>query len=773
MLFKAKKLYSIVAIIVIVFLSLVMLWNWSARRSLPEQSGIINIENLRNSVTIQFNKFGMPSVWAENDHDLFFAMGWQHAADRLFQMELIRRVSQGRLAEIFGVDALNFDQRLRRVGFARKVDEEINDVDSSTKNFLQDYVDGINTFIDYTPAFPPEFLLLGFAPKKWEITDVATIFLYQTWFSHALINVETQNKEILEKFSEELKPFLHKNMQWSPPTVFSENQFKLLGDDPFPLRMSLASNAFAVSAKKSTTGKAIFASDPHLQVNQLPGFWYAMGLHSEQGREAVGITTPGLPFVAMGHNGAISWAFTVAGVDIIDYYSEPIFAKDSLTYLAPSGWKKMLSYPELFYVKDEENPRLKMFYYTRHGVVVELNDSSAIAMHWAGYDFSLKDILPSLFNLNTTKDFETFRKNVTHTGALSANWLYADSSGQIGYQLGVPVPKRSYKNTFSILPGDSAKYDWKGYLTLEESPHSLNPERGWLATCNNQISVGRGENNEIPGFYDPYRIIRIDSLLREKEKYSVADLEDFQMDLIAPQIQRWKKLLENLADRAGKKELALRLKKWDGNTFGNNNLPTLFYLWWENLADVFLGDEIENLPAHINHSIIEALLTMKNASWVDDKRTTIKENWEDMLDKAFQTAYEEWNEEPWEDASTITFKHMLSKSKMISLIFNWDRGPFPYHGSPSTLNANFYKYIRSEKKFPALIAPSMRMIVDFANIDSSSMTLPAGESGNPYSHQYDSQIDFWLHGERIRLPFSWHSVVDESVSELTLVAGEN
>jgi len=760
---------AISAVSIGVVLILILGWQWYARQSLPEYSGEFEVKGLKEGVRIVFNDRGVPQIWADNDDDLYFALGWQHAGERLFQMEMVRRVSRGRLAEIFGEAALSFDINIRRLGFEAKALREINSVDTETRVLLQGYVDGINAKIDHFTYLPPEFILLGTVPQEWDIVDVGAILIYQTWFSHALMNTEARNHDLLEKFGDELAPFMREVISWSPPTIHSKDISAILGPELYPLRMGNASNAFAISPGLSNTGSAILASDPHLQVNQLPGFWYAVGMHSESGTNVVGITVPGLPFLAMGHNGEIAWAFTVAAVDIIDYYAEPLKKDDSLQYRIPGGWERMEVSKEYFFIKGDEKPVEKTFFRTRHGVVTDFKDSIAVAMHWAGYDFKLPEMLKAVVSIHKSNDFNSFREVVTKVGALNVNWAFADAKGNIGYQLGVPVPVRNYDNTFQLLPGDSAFYDWLGYLPLSLAPHLLNPKSGWLATCNNQPQEESSRQTNIPGFYDPYRIIRASEVLAGADKISTSDLRKLQMDLISPQVRRWKDLLSHIAGEAGKMELSKKINSWNGSIDGESQLAGLFYLWWEYLPDAFLGDEMNSSHVNVVSTIVEGLLELRDASWIDDINTEKIESWEDNVKTAFGKAYDHWNNRKWKNMTRISFRHMLDKSVFVSTAFNWSIKDLPYQGSQSTLNANYFFYKASDHTFPVYTAPSMRMIVNFANIDSSTLYLPAGQSGHPYSPHYSDQVQIWMQDSNAYIPFSWEAVVVEQVSQVVLI----
>jgi penicillin amidase len=295
--------------------------------------------------------------------------------------------------------------------------------------------------------------------------------------------------------------------------------------------MARASNSWAVVPQKSLSGAVLHASDPHLQIHQIPGFWYLVGLHSDEGTNVLGVTAAGLPTVVMGHNDSIAYAFTVASIDVIDYYREQRHPQDSLKVLTEDGYRDMDIFEEEIFVEGESGPRNVTLYSTAHGPVVRTDSLSVLSLKWAGFDFDACDLVRSAMKLHRAANFQQFREAVTGFGALDVNWTYSDINGNIGYQLGTPVPRRNFSDTFFQIAAEDSSKRWKGYYNLKDTPFALNPPQGWLATCNNRIVSDRWPY-PLPGFYDPYRINRAAALLSEKEVFSSTDFEEMQLDLL-------------------------------------------------------------------------------------------------------------------------------------------------------------------------------------------------------------------------------------------------
>ncbi|MEL6824025.1 MAG: penicillin acylase family protein, partial [Calditrichota bacterium] len=380
----------------IVFLLILLIWfgtPWMLSLSTADYDGEISVNGITTPVDITFDARGIPQVWAANDADLYFSLGYLHASERLFQMELVRRLSKGELSALFGAAALGTDKWQRTVGFARKAEEDIRELPPAERDILQAYCAGINAWKNSKTILPPEFFILQLEPEDWTALDCVTIMLYQTWYSHSLRNFDGRYRNLITKLGEDLHSVLREYKIWSPATVPDGILSSLFPTpDHTPLSMSMASNSWVVAPGKSTSGAALHASDPHLQINSVPGFWYAVGLHSPS-INVLGITAPGIPFVSMGHNGRIAYAFTVAAVDIIDRVHFPYSGNDTTQVLSVTGPVKLRTVYEEIPVKDEASPRRVAILLTDEGPVTDSDSSGVYAMKWAGYDFSAADIM--------------------------------------------------------------------------------------------------------------------------------------------------------------------------------------------------------------------------------------------------------------------------------------------------------------------------------------------------------------------------------------------
>jgi penicillin G amidase len=698
---------------------------WYLARSVMAYDGSVKA-GVAAPVEITFDARGIPQIWAKTDRDAYFTIGYLHASERLFQMELVRRLARGELSEVFGEAAYDTDVFQRRVGFARRA--KASELSASTRATMQSYVDGVNAGIRTAKMLPPELAILRLTPRPWTLDDCLAISNYQTWFSHQLMDQDEKYQKIIAKLGMPGSALANAGHPWSPPTVPD-------------MRITNASNSWAIAPARSSTKAALHAADPHLSIDQVPGLWYLAGLHSEEGLNVVGVTYGGAPFVVMGHNDDIAFSFTVASVDLIDYYND----------------RPQRSIREEIRVKGEERPRVLEIHEGLRGPMMDGNTS----LRWAGFDFSPAQISESALRLQKAKTFDDFRRAVTGFGALDANWIYSDRSGNIGYQLGAPVPLRDY-DTYVRQNASDPKSMWTGYRTLDETPHALNPAKGFLASCNNQ-PVSRDFAYRIPGFYDPYRIIRADALL--PTKHTPAEMHAMQLDLTSGLSLRWKTLAADGAKKAGLAEEARLLAAWNGASTADSREALLFAAWWRMLPRAVFEDEL-GADWDAGRVLIDEALTSNTA--IDDRRTPQVETLADVSARAMKDAKEIAGGRTWGEACKLIVRHPLSRVKVLDWWLHLDRGPVAGTGDPGALNANFFSYHADTKSFRSRVGPSMRFVLDWSNVDAFTMNGALGQSGNPFSSHYADFLPMMQRGETWTVPFTKEKVFARKTSLLRL-----
>ena len=784
-----KKKRNLLIGLVILLILIVAAWTYTyvlLRNSVPQRAGEIQAESLQNDVRITFDAKGIPQIWAQKETDAYFAMGYLHASDRLFQMDMTRRVAQGKLAELLGKSVFFIDLHQRTVGHKRIAQKFLAKLSPANRARLEAYSKGVNHYVQ-SAVLPFEYILLRKDFDPWSVYDCLTVFSFQTWFSDYLMSSD----EFLTRVADSLGHEKARSISlpyplWAPKTI-PENLKLSAGDNSpgaklaeqifanaeLPFRMSNSSNSWVVSPQKSQSGGAMLASDPHLEIRSLPQFWYALGLHiAEKGQDVLGISTPGLPTIVMGHNGKAAWAFTVSGVDVNEYYQEKINPQDSSQYLTPAGWRKMKIYEEEIFISGYDKPYVLRVKETRNGPLVFQHDSlrHSYALHWAGYDVDLAHAFESGFNLMRVSDFNGFRKAVSGLGALDASWTYADSAGNIGYQLGTPIAVRPPKTDNLPVPGWTDEYRWQGFVPWEETPYSYNPPRGWLAVCNNKPAQEHADY-ELAGHYASDRILRISQLLQSKEKFSVKDMQDFQMDTKDAYLLRWKEIVAVVLEEAGKREKAHQIRKWDGLTSIESKETALISLFINRLRHLTFDDELGAQSKKLLHSDVETVYLHGPDFWFDDVNTKEKESRETITREAMRQTLQMVGEKNWGDLHTLTMSHPLSVVPLFSGLLELQHGPHPWAGTMGTLNASFYgEDEKNPGHFHSIVGPSWRFVIDFADPDAATMVLPAGVSGNPMSDHFMDFYELWKNGGRWNVPFSYEKVKSAAKHILILKA---
>ncbi len=768
-----KRFLLIVACLILAALCLIWFGGrWILSYSVAEYAGELSVSHLQHRVDITFDAKGIPQIWAETQDDAFLSMGWLHASERLFQMELIRRMSTGELAELFGEFAYEIDLFQRKIGTRRIAQRGLKHIDAETLHLLERYCQGINAWIKHKMILPIEFIVLNETPRLWTPLDCLTVMLYQTWFTMEESDLNKEHHLLLEKFGEGLAQYLQEPFLWSPPTIRNHPLSPFFKHTRFPFQMAKASNSWVVSPDKSTTGAALHASDPHLEIYQIPGLWYIMGIHSQEGLHFLGVTAPGLPFGVMGHNGTIAYAFTLAGVDVTDYYRYQRHPDDKLKILTENGYQPLTRLQEEIQVAGEENPRQVEIYTTPRGVVVEETPTAVVALKWAGSDFDAGETMESAFAIMKSQNFSEFQKAVTGVGAFNVNWTYSDIQGNIGYQLGTPIPKRRYANTFQHVSGADPATAWQGYYSLSETPYAYNPPEGWLASCNNQI-VPEDWSYPLPGFYGLYRITRAETLLARKENHSPQDMRKMQMDLVSGIALRWKALLASAAKRLGQQALAEQITAWNGEMSLDEPTSLLFFFWWNALPQFIFEDDLGE-DYQQGASVLEFTLTYEIEAMLDDQQTPEhQETLEEIAAMTLKHVLPEAQGKTLRDVSLYEIDHPLAEIKILDVWLALNRGPFYVGGDGGSLNVNWLWHDEESGKYYTVAGPSMRYVLDWADIDAFTIHILPGQSGNPLSPHYADFIDIWLTGSEWIVSFSREKVYNQKASLLKLLPQNN
>ncbi len=424
-----------------------------------------------------------------------------------------------------------------------------------------------------------------------------------------------------------------------------------------------------------------------------------------------------------------------------------------------NGWILRQSPDSLLLMDSDEVEHLE-FKVSKYGPVVDDIGSTGkqYAFYWAGFDTDLDKAVSSGFDLHSVRNFDQFRSVVTNLGALDANMLYADRDGNIGYQLTTPVPVR----------GDSG-IGWNGFYPLDATPHAVNPERGWLASCNNLPR----RSDDMQGYFFTNRIISIFHLLQSQDRFSPDDMRQFQMDVTDRYLLRFADEAARILELIEESSMADSIRQWDGSSDVDSRQTAILNVFKTQFKQMTFQDELGGFYSQVPDRWIECIGQIDSAGWFDDVVTEdVVESYDDIAMAAMEEALASANGKVWGQMQSLTMQHPLSMIPVLSGLLGLQIGPEPWPGSAGTLRASFYRQA-GDDMFETMAGPSWRFVVDFADVDAATMVLPSGNSGNPMSDHFRDFYPLWKAGEQWTVPFSRERVTESAVSVLHLVPGSS
>lgn len=798
---KALKitLYSLLALIMLALITGLIIITGIKRGAIPKYEGEMSLTGLSGDVTVYRDERGMPHIYANDEHDLYYAVGYVTAQERLWQMDVIRRATQGRISEIFGKDYVYDDLFLRCLDIPAKSNRVIAGEDPAIISCMQAYADGVNNYIkDAGEKLPPEFKILSYKPDPWTLENIANIIGYIGWdlasdnFYSDLFNYKLFKKFGIERANQLIPDWKadtsavypdfrldEKTLREVQRIISSMDKLEALGLSTFS-----GSNNWAVTGRRTETGKPILSNDMHMALDA-PGIWMQMHQVIPGKLNVTGVIVPGQPFIVAGHNEKVAWGMTNFGLDDIDLFAEKINPADSNQYFFNGEWKNMKVRDEIIKIKGGEQNTLKLRFTHRGPIISGMKDvnikDAALSMRWAGYDPS--DEIRSVYLLNRVSDWKDFRSALSTFRAISQNFAYADVEGNIGLNSGGGVAIRKGNGTI-IRSGETDEFDWKGYVPFEQLPTSYNPEIGYVSSANNK-TAGADYPYYIGYEYAlPYRINRIRQMLNEKEIFGIEDFKRMILDqhndysrLLTPWILKIKGKNVNLNPE---ETFALNsLSGWDYDLNKELIAPTVFEFFTISFAKNLLSDELADLFGELTMTVkdyyIYKILTAGPDEWVDDINTTEKETLDDIILRSFKdcikdltTQYgsdtEKWK---WGNIHTITFKHPMATVKILDKVFRLNSKTYGIGGSGYTVAPFKYK-----PGFKSYHGASERHIFNTANWDESLTVIPTGNSGIPASEFYMSQTEAYINGKFYKDAFTEGAVRAGAKYTLILKPGE-
>lgn len=783
-----KRVATIILVMIVLILAGGIIYlNRVKNRAVPDYNENVDLQNLTGPVTVFRDSMGIPHIYAATEMDLYRTVGFVMAQDRLWQMDLMRRITTGRLAEVLDPGLVGADQLFRALEFSKKSKEVLSKTDPGILECIDAFTDGINQFIEtHKNSLSFEFTLLGYEPEPWEPIHTANLIGYMSWDLNsgwesemALYKMQqVLNDTLLEELLPDLK---YQEIPVFPDFMTTRRDLKLQSYldealetiEKLGLQVFEASNNWAVSGARSETGMPLMANDMHLGL-MAPGIWYRMHQVVEGKLDVTGVVLPGAPYIIAGHNEDIAWGMTNVTVDDIDFYLETTNPADSNQYLLDGAWMDMRIVEEKITVKGMDEPVTRVNRYTHRGPVVSsftgVNDR-VISVRWQGREFSNE--LRSVHLLNRAGNWDEFRDAVKSFTAISQNIVYADRFGNIGLQTSAGIPIRR-EGGILVYPGDTTLYDWLGQVPFEELPSSFNPENGFVSSANNR-TVGEDYPYYIGTWFSlPSRVERIRELLQEKDLMGIEDFKRMLRDQTSRLAMNLTPVyLEALG--GGTEgiygEAFHELEQWDYDMNDSSSAALIYEMLWLDLNRVIFHDELgdELYPLMLRNNIIPRNLINRvritgKSAWCDDVNTPgIEESFHDNIRSAFvhtvDTLASLYGDDPslwqWGDLHKVALMHPLGTVPIVDRLFKVNRGPYRVGGSFHTVCPYSYPLGRS---FVADHGASERHIFSTADWDRSLTITPTGTSGVPASPHYLDQTERYVRNEFNRDPFSRKAV---------------
>lgn len=784
------------------------------RRPLPQTKGDLHLQGLHETVEVITDRYGVPHIYAQNEDDLFFAQGFVHAQERLWQMELNRRIGSGQLAEIFGEIALETDRFARRLGMHRASAAAAQQLPEHSKRILSAYAQGVNAYIERNRNnLPLEFTFLRFKPAPWQITDTIQWSKMMGWNLGGNWETEVIRARIVARLGAERASKLEAGYDPRHPLIIPpgvEYQGINLGIlEQYEQLKQLSgfgtmggSNNWVVDGTMTTTGLPILCNDPHLG-QAAPSIWYECHLVAGD-IDVIGASFPGTPGIVIGHNQHIAWGLTNAVSDVEDLYIEKFNPQNPSQYEYMGKWEEVQVIREEIKVKGANVPVIEEVHITRHGPILTNiphpspgaqpgnNGANAgtnelpLALRWTGLE--KHDIISAAQKLNRATNWEEFRDALREWDEPPQNVVYADIHGNIGYVMAGAIPIRAKGQALLPSPGWNGEYEWTGYVPFDELPQAFNPEQHFIATANNRVVDDNYPYYISHEWMNGYRAQRIRDLLTSKGKLAPSDMATIQADQYSlPAVEIVPHMLKLQPASPLEKDALDALRVWNYILAPDSAAAAIYSMFLFKLERIvfsaMLGDEETTLHSYLgvgstilspmngyasrSKPLLIRLLNEHNNNWFADSVVPNgPKTWDEALSGAFHASTEELraklgnNVSRWKYGAIhkMTYSHPLGMIKPLDRIFN--RGPYGIGGDIDTVSMGA---TLPNQPDIVMTVPSYRQIINLADLKASLSGHAPGQSGHPASKHYADFIKSWLRVEHHPQLFE-RSMIEENAA---------
>ncbi len=789
---------------------LAYVYRWLMTRPVPDLDGRMQLAGLDFPVTVRRDGHGIPHIEAATKADLFRAQGFVHAQDRMWQMEQMRRIADGTLAELFGEAAFDADYYARTIGIRRCAEKELSEIWPHEQEILEWYCEGVNEYMMQREGnLAAEFRLLRYSPAPWRPIDCLALAKLIGWTMSINWDGEVLRLLVREQFGTEAAADLETEQQPETPSILDELEEedtqrliltaqalmqeydKVNSFLPLMNASGQGSNSVVVSEARSSSGYPLLCNDPHLQVS-MPGPLYEQHL-TAPGINAIGAMFPGAPGLVFGHNQHVAWGITAAVTDVQDLFVERVNPENPELYEYDGEWMPLETVAEAFHIKGHPEPLVKKVRITQHGPIitdlVSEIDVLPLSLQWTGTQpghtfHCLLEVLAASSCTDVMKAFAQWN-------CPSLNVSVADVQGNIGYGLIGRHPVRG--QGLGLLPsaGWHSANDWQGYVPYENHPGLHNPDSGVIVTANNRIA----DSDSTPWLgcdFDPgYRAQRIVQQLEDLPVITPADLRRVQLDSFSSFAEELTSILIRLEPNDSWGKYAVRvLAEWNYRLETTSEGALIFHYVLNTLLDEAFGTKLKSLyPRYLGKvsnpvfttssfkiralpQLLALLKHQPHSRWYEDtannRDRTRDEYLQDSLHIAVRTMRSEMGEATrkwaWGRIHQIRFSHLMGSVAILRPLLN--RGPFPIEGDATTPMQTASELGNTDSLVQ--VAPAYRSIMEIGNWDAMQAVLNTGQSGHPMSRHYYDQMGMWREGEYHPMPFSSQAIEESTVYTLYL-----
>lgn len=818
---------------------------------LPQMDGTLTVAGLHDQVEIIRDTWGVPHIYASNLHDLYFAQGYVQAQDRWWQMEFNRHIGSGRIQELTGENdsVMGQDVFIRTIGWRRSAEKDWEQFDAATRSAIESFTAGVNAYIQNRTAsqLAFEYNLLGVTGvnipiEPWTPVDSVVWTKVMAWDLSGNMDSEEFASALIDTYGEDMAADYEPGYPYGTyPTIVRPEELPEAGE-PFAIMnissaagltgirttfagnfdintgfifgkgTDIGSNNWVTAGALTESGHPLLANDPHLSIG-IPSIWYQIGLHCQPLSEECPINVRGLGFpvapgIVIGHNDHIAWGVTNTTWDTQDLYRIKVNPDNPLQYEWNGEWRDMTVYEEVIQFGDSEETVTIQVRETHLGPIINdnqrdddgnilgFNNEDPLALRWTALDEG-STLFTALIELSKAQNWEEFREAVALWDSPSQNIIYADTEGNIGYQIPGKIPVRAPGHT-GLLPvdGSTDTLEWRGYVPFEYLPSLYNPERSYIATANQalvpfeyyaQLAEALGaefgeDAHYVFGYQWDYgqRGARINELLEAVGKHTIETFSAIHGDnksLFAEQMAPY--LADIDFEDEALNELRDWMLDWDFQMSADSPQGALFGMFWFKLGEALYEDELAVLNEQTDYggsnqwATVQLMKESNNAWWDDVSTADIVETRDAIVREAFKTAHDEiikrlgekrdaWT---WGALHTATFISNPLGASGIDLIENMvNRGPVPTGGGAAIVNATS----AFNNSLEVRAAPSMRMIVDMSDLANSRIIQTTGQSGHPFSPHYDDMIEMWRTIDYIPMLWTREQVEANTASILIL-----